>query len=114
MATPIEVRHNQAFFSVNETVALTVGTASGNVALVTPGEQYQAEIVNVGSNVVYVAFGTNNTVSAVIPVSGTPSLGRPILPNARVVVSIGSTTYIAAIAAATGNTLLITVGKGTA
>ncbi|MBW8066849.1 MAG: hypothetical protein GJU73_05320 [Ferrovum sp.] len=113
MAIPIEVQHNQSFFSTNETVAIAVGTASANAALVTPGEQYQAQIVNDGTNVVYVNFGTDNTVAAAVPASGTPAQGFPILPNSRIVISIGSTTWIAAIAAATGNTLLITVGKGT-
>ncbi len=112
MATPIEKVKTASFFSTNDTVALTVGTASANVALSNTADWYQARIVNSGSNIAYVALGTDNTVTAAIPASGTPALGMPILPNSEVTLSIGSATYIAAIAAATGNTLFVTVGTG--
>ena len=113
MSAPIRKYHTEAFFSTNETVALTVGTASSNVAISsTNPDLVQALFVNVGANVVYINLGTDNTVTAEIPASGTPANGIPLLPNSSIVLAIGTATYIAAIAAATGNTLFVTVGSG--
>jgi hypothetical protein len=112
MATPVIQGKLQAtFFSTANTAALTVGTSTANVAIPSGGA-YQVRLVNVGSNVVYIAIGTDDTVAAVVPVAGTPSPGIPLLPNSERILSIGTATYIAAIAAATGNTLFITPGSG--
>ena len=113
MAAPIRKFHTAAFFSTNETDALTVGTASANVALSnTNTDLVQALFVNVGANVVYINLGTDNTVTAGVPASGTPASGIPLLPNSALVLAIGTATYVAAIAAAAGNTLFVTVGSG--
>ena len=113
MAVPIRKYHTAAFFSTNETVALTVGTASANVAFSNANaDLVQALFVNVGANVVYINLGTDNTVSAAVPASGTPASGIPLLPNSALVLAIGTATYIAAISGVAGNTLFVTVGSG--
>lgn len=100
-----------SFYPGASTAALTVGTASANVAIpITP--YTQTRFVNVGTNVVYIALGTDNTVTAGIPVSGTPAAGIPLLPNAERVLSTGNARYVAALSSATGNTLFITPGTG--
>ena len=110
MATPIRSKPTATFFSVSDTSALTVGTASANVALGTGGSHLL--LTNVGSNVVYVNLGLANTITASIPASGTPAAGIPILPNSQIQLYAGTVTWLAAISAATGNTLYITPGNG--
>lgn len=110
MATPIRSKPQPVFFSNSNTSALTVEVTTGNIAIGGAGDQ--VVLVNSGANVAYVNFGTDNTVAAAIPVSGTPASGMPLLPNSRTVFSLGSATFLAVIASATGNTLLLTPGWG--
>ena len=110
MASPIRSTPAATFFSAAETAALTVGTASANVAIPSGGRHLL--LTNSGSNVVYIALGTDNTVSAAIPASGAPASGIPLLPNSQTILYAGTGTYVAAIAAATGNTLFVTPGNG--
>lgn len=113
MAIPSRGGPLGTFFSVNDTVALTVGIASSNVALNQANTSGLITILtNVGANVVYVSFGTDNTVIATAPIAGTPAQGFPILPNASIKITSGSALWLAAIASATGNTLFITSGVG--
>ena len=109
MATPIRSKPTAAFFSASPTSALTVGTASSNMAI---GAGGHVLLTNSGANVVYIALGTDNTVVAVAPVAGTPAQGIPLLPNSQTILYAGTGTYIAAISAATGNTLFVTPGSG--
>lgn len=110
MATPIRSKPTATFFSVSDTAALTVGTASSNMAIPSGGAHLL--LTNNGSNVIYVALGTDNTVTAAIPAPGTPAKGIPLLPNSQLMIYAGTGTYIAAISSATGNTLLVTPGNG--
>ena len=110
MAIPIRSKPTATFFSVSNTAALTVGTASTNVQIPSGGAHLL--LTNVGSNVVYVSLGTDNTVAAVIPATGTPASGIPVLPNSKLMLYAGTGTWIAAISAATGNTLFVTPGNG--
>ena len=109
MATPIRSKPTAAFFSASPTSALTVGTASSNMAI---GAGGHVLLTNSGANVVYIALGTDNTVVAVAPIAGTPAQGIPLLPNSQTILYAGTGTYIAAISAATGNTLFVTPGSG--
>ncbi len=110
MATPIRSKPTATFFSASDTAELTVGTASSNMAIPSGGGHLL--LTNVGSNVIYIALGTDNTVSAAIPSAGTPAHGLPLLPNSQLMIYAGTGTWIAAIAAATGNTLFVTPGNG--
>jgi hypothetical protein len=111
MAAPIRKIPTRSFFPTGNTVALTVGTTSSNVNVVTTSTQ--CVVTNIGTNVVYVAFGTDDTITAAIPAAGTPANGMPILPNAKMELQLGNASYVAAIATATGNTLMITPGTAT-
>ena len=110
MATPIRSKPTATFFSASPTSALTVGTASSNMAIGSGGAHLL--LTNSGANVVYIALGTDNTVVAVAPIAGTPAQGIPLLPNSQTILYAGTGTYIAAISAATGNTLFVTPGSG--
>ena len=110
MAIPVRSKPTATFFSASKTGALTVGTASANLQIPSGGAHLL--LTNSGSNVVYVVLGTDNTVTAAIPASGTPEYGIPILPNSQTMLYAGTGTWIAAIAAATGNTLFVTPGSG--
>ncbi len=112
MATsPVRSRPTAVFFTAANTAALTVTATSANVAIPVGGDGHLL-LTNDGTNIVYIALGTDNTVAAAIPVNGTPANGIPLLPNTQMQIFAGTGTYIAAIAGATGNTLFITPGYG--
>lgn len=116
------------FNPLSPSAALTVTATSANVAL--PSSTQDAlpnmcsvRVVNVGTNAVFVAFG-DSTVTAAIPASGSTGSGVMMLPNSEhtFLAQSGASatdpaydatpaTYIAAIAAATGNTVYVTVGE---
>ena len=106
---------SQAFGANGNTVALTVGTVSSRAAMQFPGGlsswTWQCLVTNSGTNTVFVAFGTVGIVAA-IPVVGTPANGIAIAPNTTRAFTVQGAQYIAAIAAATGNTLYATAGVG--
>jgi hypothetical protein len=89
-----------------KTVSLTVGVASTNVAITQSGVGTQSiRLTNVGSNVVFFNLGKDNTTAAGLT-------DVPLLPNSvETFLLPNDITYIAAIAAATGNTLYITTGE---
>ncbi len=108
----------QAFSPARDTVAVTVGTASANAQLplrepsgLSQGT-VEVRLLNVGTNVVFVAWATGAPPTAVAPVSGTPQNSIPLLPNSSEVFLLPDGAYLAAIAAATGNTLYASVGQG--
>lgn len=74
-----------------------------------------------GTNAVYVAFGGSSVVAA-LPASGATSSGLMLAPNSVAYVMAQSgysedkpdnvpAVYVAAVAAATGNTIYVTVGE---
>ena len=64
--------------------------------------------VNSGTQVVFIAFGKDNTVTV------TAANGIPILANTTAIFTLDQDiSYVAAIAGATGSTLYYTVGQGT-
>jgi hypothetical protein len=90
------------------TVNIAVGAASTNVQ-VTAATSLGANLrlVNSGSQVVFVEFGTTNAIAATVAAS------MPILPNTVEVFNFGGpVVFVAAIASAAGSTLYITVGSG--
>ncbi len=103
------------FRSAQTTAALTVGTTSSSVKLplVSPNTlgpgNVQALLVNIGSNAIAVSLGAG---AAVFPVPGTPSSSVVLPPSSSQTFTIPDGATIEAIAAATGNTLYISVGAG--
>lgn len=95
------------FAIIGPTVNLVVTATSANIAIPSLGNMNrQILITNLGTNVVFVEFGTSSV---------TASLGssKPILPNSDNAFSVGSAlTHLAAIASATGNTIYCTSGVG--
>lgn len=107
----IQLSPSGSFFPVNKTTALVVGTTSANVAInFSNGSGYQAFITNAGTQTVFFALGVSGEVSAQIPTSAS-EYGIPLPANSTITIHIGSATYIAAIASATGSTLYITTGS---
>ena len=95
-------------FTPNATTqALTVGTSETHVT--SDAGSTSVRLVNDGSNVVFVAFGS----AAAIPLAGAPASGFPMIPNTAETFSVPGGTEISVIAAATGNNLYITSGNGT-
>ena len=99
-----------AFFPQQPTVKISVGATSSNALVFqpgagTPGTGYQVRFYNSGSNITYVAFGNDSTVTAT-----TSSL--PLAGNSIEVFAVPfNTAYVAAIGTS-GNTLFITAGEG--
>src|ERR1700693_948748 len=89
-----------------KTVSLTVGVSSTNVAITQAQVGTQSvRLTNVGSNVVFFTFGKDSTIAAT-------NTDVPVLPNSvETFLLPKDITYIAAIAAATGNTLYVTTGE---
>lgn len=95
------------FGSVGNTVNLTVGTATANVAITRAGLGTQSiRLTNIGANVIFFTLGKDNTATASLTTS------VPVLPNSvETFLLPNDMSYIAAISAATGNTLYVTTGE---
>jgi hypothetical protein len=97
-------------FRNNLTVNLAVGTTSSSVSSIpatdTSSRTYQYLITNVGAGVVFIEIGTAENLAASLTTS------VPVLQNTSQVFTGPPGAVIAAIAAATGNTLYITRGEG--
>lgn len=103
----------QAFGPTGNSVSLTVTASSGNVQVTNSGgvgQPSQVRVFNNGTNVVYLAFGQDNTVTA------STANSFAMVPNSVEVFTVPTFTtnalYVAAIAGTTGNTLNITPGEG--
>jgi hypothetical protein len=97
-------------FTPGVTSNLTVLTSSANIALPAGGETLRVAVVGTGP--VYVKFGTSNAVTAAttdMPVFGSAPESFTV---SRALLSQNGTTHVAAISAATGNTLYVTAGAG--
>lgn len=95
------------FQILGNTANLTVGTSSSNVLIPLGGIGNKSiRVFNSGTNVVFFKLGTGNTTSA------SASTDTPLLPNSVETFFLqNEVTYIAAIAAGTGNTLYVTPGE---
>jgi hypothetical protein len=107
--------NSMPFTSAQTTAALAVGTTSTEVTLplvnsvgLSPGK-VQALLVNIGPNAIAVSLGAG---AAVFPVPGTPSSSVVLPPSSSQTFTIPDGATIEAIAAATGNSLYISVGAG--
>ena len=102
----------QAFSPTGNAVTLTVTASSGNTQVNAGaiGQPSQIRIANIGSLTSYVAFGSDNTVTA----NTTTSMA--LLPNSVGIFTIGTPTganvFVAAIASTTGNSLNLQPGEG--
>ena len=89
------------------TVNLAVTASSQTLAVPVAGIGYRSvRICNVGSNVVFLQFGTSTataTTTTSMPMAG---------DSVEVFLLDPETTYVAAIAGTTGNTIYMTVGTG--
>ena len=94
------------FMPKGNTVNLSVGVATGSIAVTRPGMGIQSiRIANNGSNVIFITIGSS-TVTAAIATS------MPILPYSVETFMLGKDdTHVAAISALAGNTLYITTGE---
>ena len=93
------------FSPQGNTVNIAVGATTGNVAITSLSmSQGALRLVNSGTQVVFVKLGTSNSVTAALT-------DFPILANTTAIIDLPpGTTYIAAIAGATGSTLYATSG----
>jgi len=100
-----------AFLPQQQTARISVGVTSANALVFQPGAGYpgtgyQVRLYNYGSNITYVAFGPDSSVTAT-----TNSL--PLAPNSIEVFAVPfNTAYLATIGTATGNMLFMTAGEG--
>ena len=104
------------FQPAGKTSRLATSGTTANIALSTPiagNDAEQLQIINVSTAVAYVAFGTNNTVTASAGTSGTSTSDYAIAANARIVVTppIG-TEWVAIILESSTGEALFTPGAG--
>lgn len=105
------------FVASTQTGALTVGTSStsAQLPLINPNTsasgRVQVMVTNIGTNVVFLNFGVG-AATAGVPATGTPAYGQPLAPYSTQPFTVQDGAYIAAIAAATGNTVYFVVGEG--
>lgn len=94
------------FMQKGNTVNISVGTSSSNVAATRSGMGTQSiRVVNAGSNIVFINIGVSTVTTAT-------TTGMPILPYSAETFMLGKDdTHIAAISTATGNVLYITTGE---
>ncbi len=107
----------QPFTFANVTEALPVLTTSTSVTLPLVNSSgnssgsVQVVASNSGANVVYLTWGAPG-VTAAIPTAGAPTQCMPLLGQTQQTFTVPDGATFAAIAAATGNTLLLTAGWG--
>jgi hypothetical protein len=96
---------------------ISAGTSSASAAIPLPGSAtgwtHEVQVVNTGTNAVFVAFGASG-VTAVIPVVGTPANGIPVGAGATQTFSLSGQSHIAAIAATGTNSVYFAAGVGSA
>jgi hypothetical protein len=90
------------------TVSLAVLTTSAAVPAIANQTLANFRLANVGSNTVFLAFAPQGAAAPV----ATTATGMPMIGNSEEVFTLPPGTQIAAIAAATGNTLYVTAGEG--
>lgn len=91
-------------FTPGSTVELLATPVSSNVALPVSGSPPTAVVTNVGEWTAFVSLGTSNAVTAAFATS------MAIRPGATVALTLGSNTYLAAVALGNGTALNITTG----
>jgi hypothetical protein len=91
-------------FGPTAATSLIAGLASTNVILPTTGTPTVILVTNMGVVPAYVLLGTSNAVVV------TSATGLPIMPGKSIYLTVGSNTYLAAIAAQT-TPLSIVVGN---
>lgn len=96
------------FDRFGNTVNLAVLATTANVQVIPiVAGSHTVRIANIGTNVVFVEFGTPNTTAATVTTS------MPLLPNSVETFWFHNDwQYVAAIAASTGNTIYVTTGEG--
>ncbi|MDE2472695.1 MAG: hypothetical protein KGL35_29225 [Bradyrhizobium sp.] len=106
-----------SFSPLANTGSLSVGTSSTSAAIPLPGSatgwSHECQVSNTGTNAVFVAFG-GSSVTAAIPVAGTPANGIPVPAGATVNFSLSGASHIAAIASTVTNAIYFTAGVGSA
>ncbi len=87
---------------------LAVLATTANVAVPVSGIGFRSiRVTNIGSQNIFVNFGNSNAITAVLTTS------MPVLANTvEVFLLPPDITFVAAIAAATGSTMYLTVGEG--
>jgi len=99
--------NNSAFQVTANTVNLAVTGSTGNVqALGSSIGQTNYLCTNIGTNTVFIAFGSTSGVTALT------TTGCPLLGNSAQMFTGPPNAWVAAIAGSTGNTLYITPGEG--
>ena len=76
-------------FKPSGTALIAATVASGFIPLVGGGDEVL--VTNIGTTVAFVAFGTDNTVVATV------TTGIPVLPGAKVLLSVGPLITTAAV-----------------
>jgi hypothetical protein len=109
------IRVFRAFAQRTASIAATAATA--NVRLIPDGAQltqrgeFNIQVYNNGTAVIFVSFGTDSTLVATTP-SGATYGSIPIAPGATIGYRVpGNTTYVAAITGTNG-TVYFTPGEG--
>jgi hypothetical protein len=89
------------------TAALSASNVTGNVALNPPTSQgsLQVRLYNSGAVPVFIAFGTDNTITAT-------TTSMPLPAGNTEIFSIGNCSYLAGITASGSATVYATLGRG--
>jgi len=103
------------FSSQGNTVCLSVTSSAHTAVQVTSNSNGSFEylITNTSSNPVFIAVGTTSSVTATLPVDGTPGNSFPLPPNWTSSIAGPPNAYFSAICAASQTaTVYITPGDG--
>lgn len=102
-----------AFVILGNTIAITAATSAPTGVQITGALQYR--VVNNGTITAYLGIGKTDAqaqTAAVIPVSGTPATGIPLVPGAVEIISANDGAFFSAITASGSTTIFITPGDG--
>lgn len=116
LQTPQQQARITNFFVVGKSILLPCTTTSGATPVAFPTQAdalttTDMMISNTGSVDAWISFG-DSTVTAVIPINGTPANGVNIRAGAIYTLSKGSATYIVGITASSTADLYVSQGYG--
>lgn len=91
---------------------LAVGTTSSAVQVTNVTQASEFMITNISnSDYVYITIGFGSAPTAVIPTSGNPQLGFPLLHGDTIIVSATANSYVAGICPSGTHNIIITPGE---
>ena len=101
-----------AFRPTGSSYLLTVTSTSTAVQVTNVTQASEFMITNISnSDYVYITIGFGSAPTAVIPTSGNPQLGFPVLHGDTVIISATANSYVAAICPTGSHDIIITPGE---